>query len=658
MLINAIAVVTSIATTAFLSRGRISGFYFGEIFDTRLMIVLHEHWFRFFSGKTAFLDAEFFYPYPRSFALTDTFLLTGITHSLFRTLSVDIVDAWYAAQIIWIFIGLLGWFFFAKTFLSNKTLQILIIPLIGSSFPFVAHLHERPNVIPYLLSSWIFFFIFKFYQSNSKTLSTNYLGLILIFIPLIVLTSWYAGFFIVIYLFVLIIFLGLFDKFVLARVFNQMISLNHILLAPYLITSLVLTGLWAFIYLPELENSANTTRPISEVEERSPSLGTIFFNSSLDGSRIFNFFPSQYQIGQENLIGISFILSFSIFLLFVILYLSRKRNLREFLPRVLFIFLISGLFIEFIILKITDYSIFMYIFEEISFIRSIRAPVRWHIYLTFLFIVVLLYLMNQVLQSSKSKTRYLLFVIPILILFDQYRTGPGLWQRDEFLNENLLPYKNQLENCSAFVLDRPDTGLWLDMIESLPLTTIVNASSVLGYSGSRPKDFPDIYWFNDGDLFAIGEWLKSKNKLKNTCFLDGINYERILKYTPERVDFSLGRGFTGLEKSKNSSWAWSVWESSSFYLHSFLNTPKNVNLNFYLEIPDCINSGNFVIRINEQRLNIIFEKENSKNISIDLTVDAWQRQEIQITKDSGFCTSANDPRELHFSIKDVKITQQ
>ncbi|MGA0986050.1 MAG: hypothetical protein ACO3TD_03920, partial [Candidatus Nanopelagicales bacterium] len=109
--------------------------------------------------------------------MTDTFLLTGVTHSFFRLFRVNIVDAWAISQFIWIFVGLIGWFFLAKTFLSNKTLQILIIPLIATSFPFVAHLNERPNVIPYLLSSWVFFFLIKFYQSKLKNEATYYAGL-------------------------------------------------------------------------------------------------------------------------------------------------------------------------------------------------------------------------------------------------------------------------------------------------------------------------------------------------------------------------------------------------------------------------------------------------------------------------------------------------
>jgi hypothetical protein len=654
MLLYLIASAVSLLSTAFLFRGRISDLYFGEIFDTRLMIVLHEHWFRFFTGKTSFLDAEFFYPYPRSFALTDTFLLSGVTHSFLRLFRVNIVDAWAISQFIWIFVGLIGWFFLAKTFLSNKTLQILIIPLIATSFPFVAHLNERPNVIPYLLSSWVFFFLSKFYQSKLKNESTYYAGLFTVSLPLIVLTSWYAGFFIVIYLITLFIILLFFYRLVLSKFLLRVKSLNFSLFSFFLIPFIALTGLWAYIYLPELENAAENSRPISEVLERSPDISTIFSTSSLGGSRVLNLFAREYQIGQENLIGISLLL---IILSAVLLLFSFKSIMESnrFVMRILVLFLSAGLFIEIIILKFNENSLFIFLFEEVIFFRSIRAPVRWHIYLTFLLLSVILFLIDKLFKDSNIKAKFLLVLIPFIVLLDQHRSAPGLWVREEYLNENLLPYQNELAGCSAFVLDRPDTGFWLDMIESLPLSVHTNTASVLGYSGSRPLNFPGIYWYDDGDLSAIGEWLKTNRALENICFLDGINYERILMYAPERIDFSLGQGFSGLEYEEGNSWAWSVWQSSSIYIQSFSESETDINLIFTLKIPECSNNSKFRVTTTQQELEFNFNNKRKRNVQIPLTLDAWERQRIQFTKDEGFCNVGNDPRELYFSVNNLKL---
>lgn len=651
----AIAVIVSFASTAFLFRGRISGFYLGEIFDTRLMIVLHEHWFRFLTGKISFLDAEFFFPYPRSFALTDTFLLTGITHSFFRIFQVDIVNSWAIAQFIWIFIGLLGWFFFARTFLSSKTLQILIIPLIATSFPFVAHINERPNVIPYLLSSWVFFFIFNFYQSESRSTRTHYLGAFLISIPLIILTSWYAGFFIVIYILVLIPIVISLNIEMTKRIKRKLKLIDFRLLSGYIAPSLFFTSLWAFIYLPELDNSANNARPMSEVIDGSPKIKDIFNNSALGGGLLHRFFNSAYELGQEELVGISFLLT--VFVIIMFTFLTFVLKIKSSLVLNAFIFFLAGLILESFILKSNNnISAFILLFERISFLKSIRTPIRWHIYLTFILIVLSLIFIDLLLKKYSNKSKYALLTIPILLLVDQYRLAPGLWQKDEFLSENLILYKGKLKDCSAFVLDQPETGMWSDIIESLALTTVVDRPSVLGYSGSRPKNFPSLSWYLDGDLPAIGEWLKVNDSIEKACFLDGINHGRVLKYYPERIEYSLGRGFTGLEKSKSSSWAWSVWESSALYLHSFSSDDRNVDVMFTLEIPDCLNSANFEIQTELQNLTVTFENEKSKIIKIFSQAKAWEREKIQIKKDEGFCNIGDDPRELYFSVKDVKIT--
>lgn len=656
MILNLLAILVSFSSTLFIFRGSFTGKFLGEIFDTRLMIVLHEHWFRFFTGKTTFLDAGFFYPYPRSFALTDTFLLTGVTHSLIRTAGLDVIDSWIISQAFWVFIGLIGWYLLAKLVINNKFLQIITVPLIATSFSFVAHLNERPNVVPYLLVSWVFYFVFYFYLSKNRIKFTLSFGMSILSIPLIVLTSWYAGFLIVIFFTTLILMSILLKAPYLNIFLNKVKNINLKTFLPFGILSFFLTILWAYIYLPELSNSAEVARPKSEVIDGSPTFVDLFNTSALGGSQYFLLFSNSYEVMEENKIGISFLP----FLVLIILLLSfqRKNELTQLIhnKRLIYSSLLASLFIEILIIKFSERnSIFIFLFDNISFLKSIRTPVRWHIYFMFLILFLVVYLIDKIIQDKNKLATLLWLLIPIFLLVEQQRISPGLWVKSEFIDQNLLGYQNKVNNCDAFVLDRPNTGYWSDMIQSLPLSIYLDKPTANGYSGSVPKDYPSFNWYSDGDLPAIATWLQKNDALRGTCFLDGYNFENVSKFDKNTIDFIPASGFTGLEKSKTNTWTWSVWEKSNFFIHSFKNNKIVGTMSFTLEIPECLDKASFLLKGKTVDVEISILESKSKKIEIPIRISEWERLEFTIEKDPGFCSVEGDPRELHFSIKDVKV---
>ena len=61
--------------TYYHSKNIFKGMLFGEPFDSRLMLLIHEHWWQWFNGKTAFREMQFFYPFDKTLGLSDTFLV-------------------------------------------------------------------------------------------------------------------------------------------------------------------------------------------------------------------------------------------------------------------------------------------------------------------------------------------------------------------------------------------------------------------------------------------------------------------------------------------------------------------------------------------------------------------------------------------------------
>ena len=118
-------VIAIIATTLIQARGYLRGFYYGDPFDGRLMVVLHEHWWHFLRGRRDFLDTFFFYPFDRGLGFSDTFFLQGIFYSVARALRFDLVDSWALATSAILLLSNIGVALLAKQASKNIYLKLV-----------------------------------------------------------------------------------------------------------------------------------------------------------------------------------------------------------------------------------------------------------------------------------------------------------------------------------------------------------------------------------------------------------------------------------------------------------------------------------------------------------------------------------------------------
>ncbi|MDQ8199112.1 hypothetical protein QEH56_13170 [Pelagicoccus enzymogenes] len=77
----------------------------GDKLDGRLIMLLHEHWFRFFEGSADWLEVGMFYPVENTLGLSDTFFLSGSLHAVFRFLGLDVYGAYFAQFVVLAIIG-------------------------------------------------------------------------------------------------------------------------------------------------------------------------------------------------------------------------------------------------------------------------------------------------------------------------------------------------------------------------------------------------------------------------------------------------------------------------------------------------------------------------------------------------------------------------
>jgi len=647
----------SLITSLFIFRGYFfNNIIIGEPFDTRLVVVLHEHWYKFIIGERSFLDAQFFYPFMQSFSLTEIFLLSGTIHAFFRIFGLEIITSWILANSLIIFLGLLGWYYVATKILKSRFLQLFFVPTIGTSYAFIAHLHERPSAATYLLVSWILYLLISIINLDSSHKKRSIqLGSIIVITPLIVLNSWYAGFFLVLIFLITFLLILLFDSPVRKNLVASFKNFDVLTLAPFLLVATLLTILWSWIYLPALKLVNSLSRPISEVIANSPTPQAFFKTNYLGGSLIKFLNTADEVKSNESNIGIS--IGLIIMFLIAFIYILRNFLSSAFDVRLVVYLVIAGLLIELSIIRLTyDGSFFIFIWNYIEFLKTIRFPARWHIYLTFLIILLIYIGLDIYYCKNKNLSKKILVVlVPLLVLLDQYRTPPGSWNADELIEYSLLSYKNQLNKCDAFILDRPGYGYWRDFIEAMVLTTVVNKPTINGYSGSYPKGYPSINWFSDGDIRSLTQWASDQQPKAKICLLDGIGDEPIV-FGENGVQVVMGRGFTDTETKTYDTWNWSVFPQSEIYIYNLNSQSKNVNMSFELISPKCLNSSNFLIAFNDEEVPIgSSKKQVSVNISLDLY--EWERKVINLHSKNPYCNFENDPRDLYFSVKNLNVTK-
>jgi hypothetical protein len=162
----------NILATFYIYQSVLFGKNYGDASDGTVQMVLHEHWWRWISGKTSFLDTEFFYPFDKAFGYSDVFLIQGPIHVLFRFFGFDMFAAWTITTFIFLLLGNIGWAFLSLRILSNKLLRILFSLTMVFSSSFVGYFQSAPNIVGYAWLSWFaIFLIFKILKNHPNRIA-------------------------------------------------------------------------------------------------------------------------------------------------------------------------------------------------------------------------------------------------------------------------------------------------------------------------------------------------------------------------------------------------------------------------------------------------------------------------------------------------------
>jgi hypothetical protein len=637
----------AVAVTLFSYRPIFSGQLIGDPFDSRLMIVIHEHWWRWFNGLTEFRDLGFFYPYNTSLGFSDTFLIPGILYSFFRLLNFGLAESWTIVTFVVLILGNFGWAVIAKRFLNNAFTRILFLATIITSFSFTAYFAINPNIVGYSLLSWFALLIHSIEKEKNIIVKQRKIAIFLILLLIYALSYWYGAFFVGFLVFIRVLtgFIYRSEGVVYSNPFAKIKILDKFWLIA---TPIIVFFIWLF-YFVYISVASEPFRSKSEMILNSPSI-TMLLNAGSPtqyGLKNLVFGPIYQFLGLdlpfENQIGLGLAVTFVGLVSISFVMLRGERLTRIWLLSLTFAFLYFAKILN-------DFSIHSFLFEIMPGLNSIRYPARFVVVLGFALMFISFKLLDNLLSAGKANAvKVLLSAIAILLLLDQIRGPFTGWSAKLLQNKNLFSQAEEVKkNCDYFYFSHPG-GWWSSQIEAIVFSAQIGVPTVNGYSGAFPIDYPAQEWNSNSSSNKILDWISKVDSEEKGCFISDLgNFEHLVT-DKIYVDFV---GFTPSESNGADSWNWAV--NKNPYMYVFSSEGKSINLVFDIETSPCFKSQ--LITIENAPSGEILKKiqvTNKKEVKLDLDFSEVYSKQILFSTNADVCSLESDPRGLYFNVKNL-----
>lgn len=645
-----ILIFANVSFTLFTYRSIFSGKLLGDPFDSRLHIILHEHWWRWFNGLVSFRDTEFFYPFDKALGYSDVFFTQGIIYSIFRFLGYGLPTSWTLTTILLLIIGNTGWVFVARKYIKNYILQILSVLTFVSSLSFVYYFTFNPNIVGYSYLSWIALFINNIIEERNSKNKNRKISVFISLMLIYALSCWYGAFFVILIIIAraLLEIMFNFESFI-QSLKKTKFSVN---IRQYLIQLPIQIFLvWLFIYV-YVSVVNQPKRPTDELFRNSPRIYLLPNGSNVDGTKlsgsIFKDLYLLFGLDFEKEYGIGIGIFTLVLGLFVTVYGIVKKLFSK--NQKLWILTFLGVYLYFIVFA-EKFSLHQLFFENVPGFNSIRCPSRYVILLGFFVIFGIFYTFDLLIKKF-NKIKIGLIFLAFILLFDQYRSPFKGWDPAVLINTDLMSQKDEIKkDCDYFYYDFPG-GWWYDQIEAMTFAIQVGVPTVNGYTGAFPVGYPTESFTSNEEPLKIFDWISKIDPQKRGCFVTGRSEIKSLNREFDSIDFI---GFTELETNGNASWRWAV--SPNPYLYILSNSDKKKEISFTLNTSQC-NPVQEISILDGQGNTINPDKKvtNSSTFQVEVDMRNAVIRRIQIITDSGGCQLGNDPRNLFFEIKDFKIS--
>jgi hypothetical protein len=646
-----ISLLLNISFTLWTYRSVFSGRLIGEPFDSRLQIILHEHWWRWFNGLTTLRDTEFFYPFDRALGFSDVFLVQGTVYSIFRFIGFGFSNAWTFTTFLLLVLGNLGWTFIALRFFRSFLIQTAFLLTIISSVSFVSYFIINPNIVGYSFLPWISLLIMKTIEEKDLRRKNRKISHLITILLIYSLSCWYGAFFLILILVVRILLEYNFNIKKITKMVRDLGMISNIRI--YLLQlPIQLSLIWLFIYIYVPSASANSLS-IDQLILNSPRLeslpGGINVNATKESGAFFRkiYLVLGLSVYKESAIGIGFfatllgIITLAYGLLTKLFTSSEKKWIMT-------LVVVYGYFLT----VIEDFSIHSILYKYLFGFNSIRYPGRIIIFIGFFILFGIFLIFDKLIQkSTKKKNRFIILTLSIILLLDQYRAPYNGWGEGVLVNNELRKQKEEIKkNCDYFYYDFSG-GWWYEQIEAMFFSMTIGVPTVNGYSGSYPAGYPNEPFESEREPIKIFEWIAKIDPIKRGCLVNGRSEILSLNKGLETISFV---GFTGLESKGDDFWRWSVSPNAYLYIVSYEKEIKEIF--FEMNSSNCNPLQKIKILGDSNRLIIAKDLDGKTklfNFDVDMRNSIIKR--VQIISDSYGCREEEDPRVLFYEVKNFKI---
>lgn len=621
-------------------RKLLENFYVGEPFDTRLQMIIHEHWKWVFQGERDFRDLRIFYPFENTLGFSDGFFINGIIHSILRSIGLESIPAWNITNILILFLGCYGFYLLGKKVIRNRFLLLILMLLITNNYTLMGYLHLWPNILGYLLISWPILITSALLDNHRTNLNFN---LIMTIIPFYCLSYWYPSLFFISGVGILLLYYLIINKFKLNKQAKAIIT--RINLKSVLLISPVWLFLWYLFFIIYWPNRSEIKRAPEEIIRGSLSVKDFFSTNLLGGSK-FQIIYEKLNLDKveqpinEWAIGFSPIM---FVLLIGILFFKKIDRLDKFLYTSIILILL--IFINF-----NGLGIFIGLWNNINLLQIIRTPARFNLFVLLIALFLIFRFLDGLTNSKNRNARIFVFVLPVLLILDNFRIAPGKWTEKEYIDTDLLAWKTEIvQNCEYFVVTNPGAGHWSDTMDGVILSSITNVPTINGYSGSAPEDRINRWWADPTNYSEVQKYIERQQLSKRGCVVSKTMIQYLNVFSFLNI-LSLDRNIEWEHDTENY-WFWFNTPSADLRVINVKSLTEFTQVGMYIEPPPCMSKAHEIsVKIDEVTTLIPLKQKEKVYFLQDLGKPLTQVKEILVDTDFEGCRVKNDNRKLFYRL--------
>ena len=613
--------------------------FIGDPMDGRLILLLHEHWYKFFTRKENFFETNFFYPEINTFGYSDTYLISGLIYVLFRLHNFNSILSIELTYLTIFSLSVVTILLFAKTFFKHFFTRYFFVLYCFSSQIYLIKVSTEINTLFYYLLLAIPLFYSLYFNSTNKKIKNFSIFMVLILPLIFALTVWYMLFFLLFFILIFFVLLLITRKFNLIWKIIQKDIIYLInqksFLSIIIASNILLAVLFLRLYLP---NTNNLIKVESDILNSTPNVSNLFFN------------PNSLYF-EDGFFGFIFLF---IFISSFILIIQSKSKKRFFLIINLYF---TSVLILLSIIKFFNVSIFYILWKFVPIFETIRYPSRFLILINLIIIIVILFFFENDLKikpNYKIIKTYLTILLSFQLIYNLNNIQIFKYIKKDF---NSTIYENQLKDlnsCKTFILDGESRSVWIDNLEAMTIASLTDKKTLNGYSGTIPLGYPLGDWNKDSNFFDLTIWASKKDNLNNLCLIN----QRGVQPVELPVDVYLTNDFDVIERNSKTYWSWSLNSNSELKIFNFSDSNESINVEFKARIPECAQKNESALNFYDSNNNNIYvDKLTTKlsDYSLNIEVKALSETYVKVNVDSLPCFIDGDKRKVAFMIYDLKV---